>query len=417
LLEQAHHLGGRATSFVDPADGQLVDNGQHLFLGAYRETRGLLEDLGTSPWVQFQSPLSVPYVLAGGRIETLTASKAPGPLGLLLGLLRFQPLSASDKRSLLGLGLRGASGLLPALAGLLPAFSAKLSVAQWLTRCGQSEGVIRLVWEPMVLAACNAKPEQARLREFLAVLGQGFLRGGETAALGRATAPLAQLLSPLERYLVAQGSQVWLESNVERVERDEANWIVHRAGGDPLQAQRLIVALPPRLAARVLGAALSAELGLEAEIARPLSPIVSVLLWSERPMLPSGLQAFGPEPGGRQALFHWGFQDQLTTGAHRACLVCSAAEGLASQTNEAILGQLPGFLAGRGLPIHFERARVLRERSATPVFSPGSVPRRSQATQVPGLALAGDWTETGLPATIEGAVRSGRLAFEALQAH
>jgi squalene-associated FAD-dependent desaturase len=414
LLEQGHQFGGRASSFTDPADGALIDNGQHLFLGAYRETRQLLEDLGTAPWLEFQSPLAVPFVLAGGRIETLQASTAPGPLGLLLGLLRFQPLSAADKRRLLGLGLLGAPGILPAFLGLLPGFSARLSVGTWLKRCGQSDAAIRLVWEPMVLAACNAKPEQARLREFLAVLGQGFLRGGETAALGRASAPLAQLLSPLPRYLAPQGSEARLSSAVDKAEPSEAGWTVHLANGEALETKRLIVALPPRLAARILGPALSAELGLDGEMARPLSPIVSVLLWSPQPLLPGPLQAFGPQADGQQALFHWGFQDKLENG-YRACLVCSAADSLAGQTNESILVQLPAFLAGRGLPIHYERARVLRERSATPVFSPGSPERRKQGTARPSLALAGDWTETGLPATIEGAVRSGRLAFESLQ--
>jgi squalene-associated FAD-dependent desaturase len=413
LLEQGHQFGGRASSFTDPADGALIDNGQHLFLGAYRETRRLLEELGTAPWVEFRSPLAVPYVLAGGRIETLQASPAPGPLGLLLGLLRFQPLSAADKRGLLGLSILGAPGLLPAFVGLLPGFSARMSVGAWLKRCGQSEAAIRLVWEPMVLAACNAKPEQARLREFLAVLGQGFLRGGETAALGRASAPLAQLLSPLPRYLGQQGSEARLSCAVDRAEATEAGWALRLASGEALRSKRLIMALPPRLGARVFGPALSAELGLDAEMARPLSPILSVLLWSPQPLLPGPLQAFGPQADGQQALFHWGFQDKLAQG-YRACLVCSAADGLAAQTNEAILGQLPAFLAGRGLPIHYERARVLRERSATPVFSPGSPPRRKQGTARANLALAGDWTETGLPATIEGAVRSGRLAFEAV---
>lgn len=416
LLEQAHQFGGRASSFIDPVDGAQIDNGQHLFLGAYRETLALLEDLGTAPWVGFQSPLRVPYVMPGGRIECLQASAAPGPLSLLLGLLRFAPLSAADKRGLLKLGCFGAPALLPAFFGILPRSSAEISVAAWLKRCGQSPALLRLVWEPMVLAACNARPEQARLREFLAVLGQGFLRGGKTAALGRASAPLAQLLSPLPRLLESQGSQLRLQSTVGSIEARSDGWSLRLTDGEALESRRLIVALPPRLASRLLGPALSQTLGLDVEAARPLSPIVSVLLWSDHPLLPGPLQAFGPQRDGSQSLFHWGFQDAVE-GGYRACLVSSAAEALAEQSPESLLNKLPAFLAARGLPAHFQRARVLRERSATPLFLPGSAPRRSQATTVPDLALAGDWTETGLPATIEGAVRSGRLAVHAFPIH
>lgn len=409
LLEQGHHFGGRASSFSDPHDGALLDNGQHLFLGAYRETLALLEDLGTAPWVEFQPRLRVPYILADGRIETLVCGAAPGPLGLGQGLWRFAPLGPADRRALLKLGWRGAPQLLPALFGALTASSARRSVADWLKACGQTEALVRLVWEPMVLAACNARPEEARLREFLAVLGQGFLRGGRTAALARATAPLARLLAPLPRLLEPQGSQARLNSAVEAARHDGRRWTLRLAGGHEERSRLLIVALPPRLAQRVLGP----ELDLAAEAALPHSPIVSVLLWSSQPLLPAPLQAFGPQADGSQAPFHWGFQDRVE-GGWRACLVCSAADTLAAQPPQAVLEGLPAFLASRGLSARYDRARVLRERSATPLFAPGSAPRRGQATARPGLALAGDWTETGLPATIEGAVRSGRLAFESL---
>jgi hypothetical protein len=89
---------------------------------------------------------------------------------------------------------------------------------------------------------------------------------------------------------------------------------------------------------------------------------------------------------------------------------------LAEMDNPAVLAALAGFLAGRGRPHQWELARVIREKSATPVFRPGSPRRLRQRTRAQGLALAGDWTETGLPATIEGAVRSGRLAVQALAA-
>jgi squalene-associated FAD-dependent desaturase len=413
LLEGGTGLGGRAGSFVDPVSGERLDNGQHLFLGAYRESLALLEDLATAPWVEFQSPLRIPYLLAGGRIETLSTPRLPGPLGLLWGLARFQPFSGADRAALLKLGLLGMPSLAPAFWGFTVPGSAQRNVAEWLRSCGQTPALIRLVWEPMILAACNARPEQARLREFLAVLGQGFLRGGRSSALGRPMAPLARLLHPFPRWLEARKGRIRFGAVVRRLRRAEGEWSATLSDGECVRAPRVIAALPARRLFRLMEPADALALGLEAEALRPLSPIVSVLLWSERPLLPASLQAFGPEADGRQARFHWGFQDR-TEGAWRACLVASAADALAAEPPAAVLGSLPAFLASRGLPAHFIRARVLQERAATPRFEAGSPARLSQATLLPGLALAGDWTETGLPATIEGAVRSGRLAFEAL---
>jgi hypothetical protein len=226
----------------------------------------------------------------------------------------------------------------------------------------------------MVLAACNARPEQARLREFLAVLGQGFLRGGESAALGRPTAPLAKLLAPLPRLLEPRGGTVRFRSTAVGARPVRGGWAVEIAGGERFETPHLVCALPARAARRLFEPALAGTLGLEAEARRPLSPIVSVLLWSRHPLLPASLLAFGPERDGTQARFHWGFQDRVESG-YRACLVASAASGLASQAPAAISAQLPAFLAGRGLPAHFERARVLREPSPTPVFLPGAGPR------------------------------------------
>ena len=424
LLEQGHQWGGRATSFLDPHSGELVDNGQHLFLGAYHETRALLEDLATAPWLEFHQPLRVPYLMADGRVELLQASRWPGPLALGTGLLGFGPLNAQDKRSLIRLGWHGGPALLGAAVGMPPQRSSSISVAQWLKECGQSERLIQLLWEPMVLAALNARPSQARAKEFLAVLGQGFLRGGETAALGRAKAPLAKLLAPLPKLLEPQGSEALLHTTVEKVEpidKGKGGWHVTVQEGQAVKAKHLILALPARLAARVCGPQLAADLGLEREAQRPLSPIVSVLMWSDTPLLPEPLLAFGPQSDGRQAKFHWGFSDPVSNGgegasgvAWRTCLTASAADSLAVEPIADVIKAAQGFLASRGRPFSSTRTVVLRERSATPRFEPEGPARLPQATPFKGLALAGDYTETGLPATIEGAVRSGKMAFRAL---
>jgi len=412
LFESAPVLGGRASSFIDQVSGESLDYGQHLFLGAYRETLALLSELGTRPFVAFQQPLSVPYLMADGRLEMLQAAALPGPLSLGLGLARFQPWDSAARR-LLTLGLRGGCDLWPAYLGHLSKASGRISVADWLKRCGQDRRSMALIWEPMVLAALNARPEAARLREFLSVLGSGFLRGGFSASLGMARAPLAKLLHPLSTLLRAQGSEVHVGTAASRVESlSDGTWRIHLQGGPRQDCAKLLIALPARRAVRLLDPSVSGRLGLAQQAGRPQSAIINIWLWSKVPLLPRPMLAFGPQ-GDVSAEFHWGFS-QAVDGGWRTTVVTSAADEIAAFETPALLSALAGFLASRGRPFTWERARVLRERSATPIFEPGGPERIGQATCFPGLALAGDWTETGLPATIEGAVRSGRLAFEAL---
>jgi squalene-associated FAD-dependent desaturase len=416
LLEQANKLGGRATSFDDGPDGEALDNGQHLFLGAYTETLALLGRLGTDGAVRFESPLSIPTLMADGRLEILKSAAVPGPLGLALGLSRYPPLRARDKAALLWMGVRAAPRLLTALLGWDT--GGGVSVDQWLQACGQTRALRDLLWDPMVLAALNARPQEARLSEFLAVLGQGFLRGGRTGSLGRSSLPLASLLAPIPDWLAKGGGQVRLASRVTSLQAQEAGnrgWLLAVPGEEPVEARRVILAQPAAQALGLLGAGLGRRLGLDAEAARPRSAIVSIYVWSKVPILPRPLQAFGPQGAGLQARFHWGFSEPNPDG-WRSCFVASAAGDLAGQDNPALLGALAQFLAGRGRPHQWERARVIREKSATPVFQPGGPRRLGQRTHAVGLALAGDWTDTGLPATIEGAVRSGRWAVQALAA-
>lgn len=413
LLEAASALGGRGGSFRDPLSGEELDRGQHLFLGAYGAALGLLEELGSAGGVELQPRLELPYLAADGRLESLRAAALPGPLGLAGGLRGFAPLKASAP-ALARLGLFGGGSLALAAAGLEAPSASRLSVDAWLRACGQGPRERDWLWDPLALAALNARPEEARLREFLAALAQGFLRGGRRSALGRPRLPLARLLEPLGAWLERRGGALRLGCPLRSAAPlPRGGWSLELASGERLESDHLLLALPAAQAARLLGPQLAARLGLEAEASRPRSPIVSAWLWSEEPLLPAPLLAFGPQAPGLQARFHWGFAEPAA-GGWRSCLVASAARELAGLGQAALLAELSAFLAARGRPFRFRRARVVCERAATAVFAPGSPPRLPQATGLPGLALAGDWTETGLPCTLESAARSGVLAARAL---
>ncbi len=417
LFEKSRKLGGRASSQALPGFEDEVDNGQHLFAGSYRQVRRLLEGLGTWEALRFQRPLQVPYLLPGGRQEVLVASSLPGPLALGMGLKSFGLLDAREKAQVWKLGRLAGGDLLKAALGLPNPGLDSLSAAAWLARAGQGPGLVAKFWEPLCLAALNASAGRAGAAGLAAVLSKGFLRGGFAASLGFSRLPLSRLLQPaLDRALEAGGGAARLERGVESLEIENGRVRALRdESGAVEKAEAFVVALPHFLAPRLFAPEWRRALGLEALAAWKDSPIVSVHLRTRQPLLNRALGAFA-RPDGGQPDFHWAFDRARLTETPAGpeswtSFVRSEALDLVDLPREAVLERLhrqlqeylPGFQPGDVI-----RSLVLKEKRATPLMEPGCARLRlPQHTAVPNLCLAGDWTDTGLPATIEGAVASG----------
>jgi zeta-carotene desaturase len=412
LFEKSAHLGGRASSFVLPGRDLELDNGQHLFLGAYRRTLEMLGGLGTAGQIEFQAALEVPFFLPGGRCEILRAGGSWGPFGLLSGLNRLAHLDAPEKAALKKLGLRGGWDLVRAKVGLMA--DSGQSAAQWLGACGQPGSLIAKFWEPLCLAALNAPSSQVQAGALMTVLAQGFLAGGGKSGLGFSKVPLNRLLDPaLKSHLEARGGELHLHTGADQLQVEGGRVRRLRTEeGKEYSAQAFVLALPHHQAGHAFAPEWSQSLGLEGVKAWPCSPILSVQLWTGKPLLPKSFGAF-QSVDGRQPAFHWAFDK-----GERTSFVSSAAIDLAhldkAQVLERLYAQLESYLPS------FDRAGVreslvLKEMRATPLLKPGSSALRlDQKTSIANLALAGDWTATGLPATIEGAVVSGFKAAEAL---
>jgi len=412
LVEARQGLGGRARGVA--SRGLALDNGQHLFLGAYDSAMGLLSRLGTRSLVQMQARLSVPFLLPGGSSSLLACGRLPGLAGLVQGLIRFSALTGREKAQALGLGVWAGPELLQAAWGQAPASLQGLSAAEWLAGCGQSQGVLCKLWEPLGLAACNAPLSQAPASLFAAVLAQGFLKGGPSAGLGFSQVPLDALLAPLPELLKDQGGELRLSCKAMSLEFEQGRPVrLLLEDGQLLAADAFVLALPAPQAAGLLPADIRRLLGLDAMATLPSSAIASAYLLCRKPLLKAGFGAF-LDPAQGQPDWHWAFEKGAVAGGHLHCFVSSAAAHLAGLSREALQAslhaQLSAYLPGFGSADVMESIFVI-ERTATPLFTPASLSLRPrQATGIPGLGLAGDWTDTGLPATLEGAVRSGQAA-------
>jgi squalene-associated FAD-dependent desaturase len=406
LIESRALLGGRAHSFRDPKTGQMLDNGQHIFMGCYHQTLDLLRQLGVKNRLESPTALSVPFLSEKGR-SSLTAT-LPAPLHLFSALLGFAELNAADKFSAIRLALRLRGGGEP---------RAEETVRDWLMRWKQTPNIIRALWEPLCLAALNEPVATASAQLFATVIQRSFLAGAADSKILLSKVGLSELFAPeVLRLLEMCGGIIRLQAPVTAL-RFEGNRLVEISLGDEgkLHPDAVVSALPWH----ALRGLLPPESRL-AHVCREFhdAPIVSLHLWFDRVVLRE------PFVGLLDSPIHWIFNRDSIHGAepdqpgHVITAVISGARELAEKS-AAELEELTLRELSRFLP-EAKEARVLhrmiyKSRSATFAATPEAERMRpGTETEWSNFWLAGDWTDTDLPATLEGAILSGRKAAEAV---
>ncbi len=408
LLEARRTWGGRATSWPDPRLGDPVDNGQHVFLGCYAKTRALLARLGTASLVAFQDGLDLEYRELGGRTSRLTAPGALGRAGLALGLACWTRIPLGER-----------IGLARALVSAPPP-PPGATVERWLDTLGAAAGptVRRFFWHPLTEAAINETPDRAPAALLFSTVVNAFRGTASDAALGLASVGLGELVAPVGAVLAARGGQAFLGHAVAAVgpAADGAQRVTLE-DGRTFDVPHVVLAVPAAEARELVAAAWpDIARSLDAAAAVPSAPIVTVTLWFDRPVLTAPVVGLVAPPAGGGPGFHWAFDRSALVGArdgrHAITVVASAARTLVAQpvarVVEAARATLSAYDLTTATPLD---ARVVKEPRATPSYDAVSVGARPAVTTGrPGLVVAGDWTASELPATIEAAVRSGRAA-------
>jgi len=407
VLEARPSLGGRATAFTDPATGERVDNGQHVLVGAYRETFAFLRRLGTERYVHLQRNLTIEIIDRGGRRSRLACPALPAPLHLVAGAMRWNAISWRDRLALRG--LRRVIGR--AASAKPPAHNGSENVRQWLLRHGQTPKLIELLWEPLAVAALNQSIDDASGVAFGGVVSRMFTSDRRDCALGLPRKALDDLYSNPARAFVEKAAGEVRTNAPARVAVD-GRPVVHVR--DEVFEARAVVCAVAWYALPSLFIDRPAALGpvLDAAEATSSSPIVTVNLWLDRPVTGD---AFVGLPG---RAMQWVFDKRalFDDESSHLSLVSSGASALVGRENREII-DLALVELREALPAareaNLRRAVVVREKRATFSVAPGQPPRPPTITAVPGLFLAGDWVDTGLPATIESAVVSGHRAAKA----
>jgi len=424
VLEARPALGGRATAVTDRDTGERVDNGQHILMGCYDETLRFLQRIGTQNLVRWQTGLAVSMIDRRGAESTLQLPAVASPLHFLGGVLAWDALTWGERASLLRVGPALAGTEVPALRMSLPVgrhFSAAVAetpphetVRQWLTRHGQAERLCELLWEPLALAALNQSLDQAAAHYFVTVLQRMFGTNPVAAALVLPAVPLDELYAePARAWLRARGHEVRTNAPA-RVEVEGGRLRAVRVRGERLDAAAVVSTVPwhalgdlfdeppPELAATLRDAA-----------ALGSSPIVTVNLWFDRPVMRDALVGL---PGRH---FQWVFDKRAIFGggSSHLSLVSSGAEHIVAKGNDELvqmaLAEVRGALPAARAAV-LRKATAVREKRSTFSLAPDAPPRPQTETAIDGFYLAGDWIDTGLPATIESAVVSGHRAADVL---
>ncbi|WP_435010096.1 hydroxysqualene dehydroxylase HpnE [Tundrisphaera lichenicola] len=412
LIESRPRLGGRASSFPDPASGELVDNCQHVSMVCCTNLTDFCRRVGIVGLFRRES--TVRFLSPEGRLSELAAGSWPAPFHLSGSFLRANYLTWTE-RLRVGYGLARLRFDRHDRPGE--------SFESWLRRNGQTDRTIDRYWGTVLISALNERLDRMDVGHARKVFLDGFLRNREGYQMELPLVPLGELYgSRLERWLDEQGVAVRLTTGVRTVEMDEDGHLrgLRLRSGETIDADFVVLATPFDRVAKLLPDGLRERIPTLGKLeAIESSPITGIHLWFDRDVCPFDHVVTVARP------IHWVFNHTMIQGrtgsdgqGQYLQVVISAAYDLLSLDNPAILALVLKELNSiwpASTEAKLIRSRIVTEHGATFAVRPGvDAIRPPQRTPIEGLFLAGDWTATGWPATMEGAVRSGYLAAEGI---
>ena len=412
LLEKRPFLGGRAYSFTDAETGQEVDNGQHVYLGCCTAYTGFLQQLGVLDRTTLQRRLRIPVVDRKGKVGLFSAAPfLPAPLHLLPSFLTFPHLGLRDK-------IRAALTMLSIRRmdrekhrDALEAQTFK----DWLKHHGQSERSCDVLWNLITLPILNDSVSDVSAYMGIMAFQDGLLHGRNSANIGYSRVGLTELISDAAKdYITQHGGQVLLGNTAIKLIITHGNVTGVDTGSEVLQADTVVSAVPWDVLPELLPQELAADPFFNPANKLEWAPIVGIHVWYDRPVMEEEFLATLDSP--LQWVFNKSSIQGLPGPGQYLCVSMSGAWEHAPMTKEAlraiVLPELERVFPEAAVAT-VERFIVVKQLAATFRCTPGAQAHRlPQQTPVGNLVLAGDWTQTGWPATMESAVRSGLLAAE-----
>ena len=417
LFEQRPFLGGRATSYVLP-DGEHVDNCQHVTLGCCTNLEDFYRRVGSAGKIKFFDRLL--FLDPQGRTGEMQAGILPAPFHMTGSFATFAPLTPADKRSIARAMLdilrrKGHTADLDEPGGI--------SMFEWLKRRKQTPGAIERFWRVVLVSALDEELDRTDARFGVDVFWKAFLSNRSGYRMGVPAVPLAELYDGCKAEIEKRGGEVNLRTPVRAVRLENGSVSgVEFDGGRVETADAYVFALPHQAMAELAGEEMRRIEPAFAQLEKiGVAPITGVHFWFDREVMREPFVTL------LDTTTQWIFNKTALYGSGNGAgegkgqylqLVISASYDLLQKPRQEII-DLCLKEVQQALPAAREakllKATVIKEAAATFSPQPGvDRLRPKQETRIGRMFLAGDWTDTGWPATMEGAVRSGYLAAEAV---
>lgn len=408
LFERRPYLGGRASSYQHPGTGEVVDNCQHVLLGCCTNLIEFYRRIGVEDKIRWYERMT--FLEPGGRASIIEPTSLPAPLHTAPAFLRASCLNLTDKLSI-------AAGL-AALTPIAPRDTGE-SFLQWLKRYGQTERAIDRFWKTVLVSALNEDLDRVSVPYAAQVVRESFLKSRAAGRMGVPTVPLTELYNHAGDYMIARGGEIRFRTSAESFRVEFADVKLLLPEGEE-SFDFVIPAVPFDVLSRMLPQTTAAE-PLRQTLSRfETSPITGIHLWFDRQI--TDLDHAVLLDRTIQWMFHKSkLLAPVGSNGHAADnsyieLVVSSSKTLVEKARQEIvdlaLSELREFFPG-ARSANLVKSTVIKEVHATYSPRPGIESHRPGPETVwPRIFLAGDWTATGWPATMEGAVRSGYAAAQ-----
>jgi squalene-associated FAD-dependent desaturase len=403
LFESSPKLGGRTYSFIDKGTVTEIDNGQHIMMGCYKETLSFLKLIGAENNFDYQKNLFLKFIDSHKNQYQINASTLFYPLNLLLSIIDYNALSASDKLYFILFLLK------------LPFISKntikRITVKEWLEVEGQSLNTIKSFWEILCIGALNTKLEKASALVFYDVLIQIFFKDNSSSTIILPKFGLSEsLINPAERFIKKNNGQVILSETMQEIRIENQKVVEVKTEKNVYNYFDYVISAIPHhafekiICTKKINIECKLEHELNLELKQEYSAILNIHIWLNADKLSEKFYGLIDSP------LHWIFVKEKHIN-----IVISDANYLVDKSKEEIfdfvIEELIKYTSITQKDI--SQYKIIKEKRATFVPAIDTIGRRPNSkTSIKNLFLAGDWTNTGLPSTIESAVKSGRIAAD-----
>jgi hydroxysqualene dehydroxylase len=393
LLEASPKLGGRTYSFNDLETETIIDNGQHILMGCYKDTLSFLKLISAENNFIYQKNLKINFLTQDKKDHILNADKLFYPINLLYAIINYNVLTFNEKLSFIGFVLK------------LPFQSKKslksISVFDWLERNNQTENAIKMFWEILCVGALNTDIHKASSRVFHTILMKIFFTGNFSSTIIIPKFGLSEsIVKPSEEFIKKNGGKINASESVNEIVIANGNIIELKTDKSSYKDFDFVISTIPLFSlVKIID-----PVQLDINLNLTYSTILNIHIWIDNLLLAEKFYGLLNSP------LHWIFVKD-----NHVNIVISNADYLVEKSKEEVFGFAVDELK-KFIDIDFNKIKkykIIKEKRAT--FIPAKEvleARPNSKTNYKNLFLAGDWTNTDLPSTIESAAKSGRIAAE-----